>query len=750
MDKKHSQPPALIHPAICAVSVLLMAWLRLGIYGDKVFALASGLPLLLCLWNRDLRLLYGMSGALTLISIGKSVLLSDVLDDRFYFNVTVASNYLDIWLLTGVIHGIIRSRRKVDEVNQDLDRLNHELESSNEELAASNEELTAREEEISRQNEELQSQTEELEQQAEELRQQMEQSEHQSLEVQELNHELQRKDRGLQILLDSGRWLQGEMSEHLVMNGICQATVQIFDEGVHASAVAVNHQGLLQFKGAFGLGLNRADETEIDFDSTFTSLILQSRRSACIEDLSIRPDLKLPVPASSPPFRSVLGSPIWVDGIAIGSLEAFSPLPRQWSEHEFRIIEWLAAQAAVALQAIRAQLELEQKRRDAEEASVQKTRFLAAVSHDVRTPANAISLLAEFIRKCASDPSKYHQIPDLAQNLWSNARSMVDLVSDVLDIARLDSGGPDLAISNFFLRDLIDSELRQSQPLANSKGLQLRSKLPEPAIRVSSDRIKLARVLSNLVSNAIKFTEVGEIRIECEPAADGCVLLHVSDTGIGIPSEQLANVFDEFFQLRNPERNREKGAGLGLAICQRLLNSLGFKIQVKSLLGVSTTFTIEIPADCILAENGPTDLNNLEAAISPIELKDLSVLLVEDHDVVRELTAQLLTAEGAIVSTAATGRDAIRQLSTGDHKVLLLDLNLPDFDGVEILKRLQSERPASLRWILVVSADVRPDRRDQVIRLGANSLIPKPISIQMIQDAINGLPQTEPVSFAEA
>ncbi|MEX1048151.1 MAG: ATP-binding protein, partial [Akkermansiaceae bacterium] len=360
---------------------------------------------------------------------------------------------------------------------------------------------------------------------------------------------------------------------------------------------------------------------------------------------------------------------------------------------------------------------------------------LAAVSHDVRTPATAISLLAEFIGKCANDPTKFHQIPGLAQNLWSNARSLVDLVSVTLDIARLDTGKQELDLSHFSLGDLIQAEIRQSQLHAESKGLRLRGEVPEIDIWISSDRIKLARVISNLVSNAIKFTDSGEVKIGFQRTGEG-IELHISDTGIGIPNEQIGCVFDEFFQLRNPERNREKGAGLGLAICKRLVHSLGFKIRVKSLLGVTTTFTIEIPASCIVEESLPRPVTRLPPPVE-VDLKDLSILLVEDHQVVRELTAELLASEGAKVCVAATGRDAIRLLSAGNHQVLLLDLNLPDFDGTEILKRLQADRPPSLNWIFAVSADVRPERLEQVVRLGADTLIPKPVNIEMIRQALN-------------
>jgi signal transduction histidine kinase/CheY-like chemotaxis protein len=730
------RPSFALALSVCLGATLLMVWLRLVVFDDRILPLSSSVPLLLCLWARDTRLLYGMALVFSISSVAKVLwILPEGQFPSEYQVEMLVSHFINIWLVVGVIHGLLKARTRLEKKNEELNALNAALDASNHELSASNEELAAREEEISRQNEELQSQTEELEQQAEELRQQAEEMEQQGAEIQEANNELVRKERGMQTLLDSGRWLRGGINELMVTNGICQAAVQVLGEDVQAAAVVVSMDGRMALKGDFGFGVHGSVMPEQRFENSFAALVLDSRRTAAIEDTSARPDVKLPRSGIGPPFRAVLGTPIWQGGEPTAVLEVYSTNPREWTEHEFRIIEWLASQAALALETVFSQQKLEQKRIDAEEASIQKTRFLAAVSHDVRTPANAISLLAEFIEKCAGDPARQHQIPALAKNLWSNARAMVDLVSDVLDLTRLDSGHFDLDVAEFSLNELIRAEAGQAMPLADRKGLDLKFKLPEHEVRVASDRTKLARVISNLVSNAIKFTEAGEVRVECSPREDGGVSIHVVDTGIGIPSENLGHVFDEFFQLKNPERNREKGAGLGLAICQRLLKGLGFMVKVKSVIGKGSTFSVEIPPDrVVVRELCPEEDTPTGTMEDPLE--GMSILLVEDHQVAREMTAQLLTAEGARVTTAASGKEAVRMLSSGDYQALLLDLNLPDFDGSEILKRLQVIRPPSLRWVLVVSGDVRPERVAEVKSLGAHCLIPKPVCVEKIRSAI--------------
>jgi two-component system CheB/CheR fusion protein len=246
------------------------------------------------------------------------------------------------------------------------------------------------------------------------------------------------------------------------------------------------------------------------------------------------------------------------------------------------------------------QRELDLRRREAEEASVRKTHFLAAVSHDIRTPANAISLLAELIRRTAANPALSADIPDLAAELHSSAISLINLLSDVLDVARFDSGKIELQETEFQLAGLLEQEHRQLMPLAREKNLDLQWSAPAEPIQLRIDRIKLARILGNLIGNAIKFTEVGHIRVNAHPPDETGLRITVSDTGIGIPPEFQEHIFDEFFQMRNPERDRNKGTGLGLTICKRLIDAMGGSLQVTSAPGKGSTFTITLPPVCVV------------------------------------------------------------------------------------------------------------------------------------------------------
>jgi signal transduction histidine kinase len=249
-------------------------------------------------------------------------------------------------------------------------------------------------------------------------------------------------------------------------------------------------------------------------------------------------------------------------------------------------------------QIIRQNEELELRRQEAEHASERKTRFMASLSHDIRTPINAINLMAEVMCRTAENPTFAAELPDIARRLKANALSLADLLTDVLDIARFDSGRVEVQASSVSLNELLSEHCQALLPLAQAKGLTLTLETESP-IGLCIDRVKLSRVVSNLLSNAIKYTEAGGVTVRATISADHAVLIEIQDTGIGVPSHLLDTVFDEYAQLSNPERDPNKGWGLGLPICKRLVNLLGGAISVTSQLNAGSVFTVRLGSDCL-------------------------------------------------------------------------------------------------------------------------------------------------------
>ena len=261
---------------------------------------------------------------------------------------------------------------------------------------------------------------------------------------------------------------------------------------------------------------------------------------------------------------------------------------------------------------VRQNEELIRRRHEAEEASSRKTRLLNAVSHDIRNPVNTLNLMAEVIRRTAEDPALVTRVPQMALRLQSNARSLVALVSDALDIAHLDSGLLQRRDSTFSLNEFIATIRRNLAPLAETKSLVLDAELPRRIVSVRIDRIKLERIVTNLVTNAIKFTTSGSVTLSAD-TGDGACLIRVRDTGIGIAENELERIFDEFAQLDRAMGRLDRGWGLGLAICRRLANFLGATIAVESRVDIGPVFTIRLPSVCVvdvtpgvLARGSPT------------------------------------------------------------------------------------------------------------------------------------------------
>jgi signal transduction histidine kinase len=288
---------------------------------------------------------------------------------------------------------------------------------------------------------------------------------------------------------------------------------------------------------------------------------------------------------------------VWI--ISIDTAEAQARLLKtQNDELEAANVELVRHEEKIARQ----NEELERRRREAEEASARKTQLLASASHDIRTPVNTINLMAEVIRRTAENPALAAQVPKLAQRLQANALSLAELLSTVLDTARLESGRVEYQESTFSLNALLASSCEDLGPAAQAKSLRLQIEVPERAIWLRTDRVKLQRVISNLVSNAIKFTEHGTVTVAAALTSDRVAVICVQDTGMGIAPQQLERIFTEFAQVGNPSSDGNSGWGLGLAICRRLVRLIGGRITVESELNRGSVFKVRLPSECVVNE----------------------------------------------------------------------------------------------------------------------------------------------------
>jgi signal transduction histidine kinase len=257
--------------------------------------------------------------------------------------------------------------------------------------------------------------------------------------------------------------------------------------------------------------------------------------------------------------------------------------------------------------------ELEQRRAQAEAASERKTTLLATLSHDIRNPLAAISYTAQAIELTVASAGGGGNVTILAKQLSANTASVANLISDILDFSALELGRVELHPSDFALEELVRDECRVLLPLAQAKQLRLITEPMRRSVHLHADRVKLGRVLANLIVNAIKYTRHGFVRVEAG-CGEGGAWLRVHDSGIGILCSDRERIFDEFAQLHDPRSERGKGYGLGLSICRKLVTLMGGTIGVESSSAAGSVFIVQLPSSCVVEMTEPQGLCNTTPA----------------------------------------------------------------------------------------------------------------------------------------
>ncbi len=359
-------------------------------------------------------------------------------------------------------------------------------------------------------------------------------------------------------------------------------------------------------------------------------------------------------------------------------------------------------------------------------ASSAKTRFLASASHDLRQPLHTMSLLSAALTMRPLDEKS----SVIAQNMNEAMRDLTAELDSLLDISKLDAGIVKIDESAVNVNKTLDRLVRSHLVHAQEKGLEI-SLNSAREVAVYSDKVLLERLFRNLLDNAIKYTEKGSINVDITREADQCVV-RISDTGIGVESAKQEQIFEEFFQIGNIERDRKQGLGLGLSIVSRIVKILGVSIQLDSTPGVGSAFTLSMAA----YDEPPAETKPVTAARR--EIKGAQVMLVEDDSGVRFATEAFLAEAGCVV-TSATGTDAaLSALSAKSQPdVVIADIRLPDGDsGVRAIGRLR-ERLPGLSAILV-TGETSDDRQAQARELGV-ALLTKPVEQESLIQEISRL-----------
>ncbi|HVK53781.1 MAG TPA: hybrid sensor histidine kinase/response regulator [Burkholderiales bacterium] len=368
----------------------------------------------------------------------------------------------------------------------------------------------------------------------------------------------------------------------------------------------------------------------------------------------------------------------------------------------FENVDLIDALTVEKTAAEKARQEAESARQEAESANRAKSQFLAAASHDLRQPLHALGLFAAAL----DDRIRYPEVRSIVNNINASIAALEALFNELLDISKLDAGVITASRASFPLQALFDRVASEYGPVAALKGLRLRV-MPTDRI-ICSDPMLIERILHNLVSNAIRYTPKGKILVGAR-WTEKHARLEVWDTGLGIPKDQHERIFEEFYQLANPERDRGKGLGLGLAIVRRLTGLLGHPLRLDSMVGKGSVFRVTVP----LGEPGMPCGGTLSTVVDHEEhLSNKYVVFIDDERAVREGMETLLKQWGCQVTAAASLEECMRALGANEQKP---DLFIADYrlregaKGDDAIRKLQAVYGADIPGVLI-TGDTAPDR----------------------------------------
>ena len=383
----------------------------------------------------------------------------------------------------------------------------------------------------------------------------------------------------------------------------------------------------------------------------------------------------------------------------------------------------------------------EERAREAEAAARLKSEFLANFSHEIRTPLNGIIGYCDLLMREEGTRLTAHGRRDL-NVVKTNAKTLLALINDILDLSKIEAGRVEVVTEQVDLQELADECMATVKEYLKGKDVALTTNIAPATRLLRTDALKLRQIMLNLLSNAAKFTDTGEVSLSVVPQ-DTDVVLSVEDTGVGIPSDQLAFIFEKFRQVDGSTTRKVGGTGLGLAIVRELSRVLGGTVSVTSTLGRGSTFTVRLPSTLEAPAGGigvtahPSErgmpVSEVAHHLSTLAPPGSTVLVVDDDPLMQQLVAGQLEPVGFKVVSAEDGISALKRARELKPQAILLDIHLPKLDGWSVLSQLKGEPSLASIPVILISVE---EQRARGFSLGACEYLVKPVEPERLVEVV--------------
>ena len=364
--------------------------------------------------------------------------------------------------------------------------------------------------------------------------------------------------------------------------------------------------------------------------------------------------------------------------------------------------------------------ELDEKAAHLRQADEMKSRFLSNISHEFRTPLNSVLALSGLLLDRADGDLTEEQEKQV-NFIRKSASGLLEMVNDLLDLAKIEAGKIEVHLSEFIVENLFSALRGVFRPLLHDRAIDLIFEDAGSIPPLVTDEGKVTQVLRNFISNALKFTERGEVRVRAM-AAGSAIIFSVEDTGIGIAPADQVRIFEEFTQVENHLQRHIKGTGLGLPLCRKLATLLGGNVAVKSEIGVGSTFSITIPRSY---SPGGKEQNIAINERFELSNRSMRLLLIDDDESSRYLFKKLLSDLTWPIDEAAGGKEGIRLAHETQPELILLDLNMPEMSGFETLARLKDDPLTSAIPVIIITSQTLRAREVEELKSVAHTILSK-------------------------